>query len=98
MFKGLEQPAGYGLGRLAQPASGLHVAGKTGTSPAEEGPVTRRWFAGYAPAGQPEMALVFYLERGHGPTDVAAIGGQILAAFAAEKMELVPPAAAGARP
>lgn len=98
LFEGLEQSVGYGMGHLAQPASRLHVAGKTGTAPADEGPWTHGWFAGYAPAGKPEIALVVYLERGHGPTDAAAIARQIFAAFAAEKMELAPRAAAGARP
>ena len=81
LFEGLQQSVSYGMGRMAQPAS-LKVAGKTGTSPAEDGSWTHAWFAGYAPADKPSIALVVFLERGHGGADAARVAHDIFAAFA----------------
>ncbi len=82
LFAGLEQSILYGMGRAAQPSSTVKVAGKTGTANADEGPWTHAWFAGYAPADNPEIVLVVFLERGHGGADAAAVARQIFAAFA----------------
>lgn len=81
VFEGLQQSVSYGMARAAQPASPMKVAGKTGTAPADEGPWTHGWFAGYAPAGTPEIVLVVFLERGHG-SDSAALARQIFSVFA----------------
>ncbi len=82
LFDGLQQSASYGMGREAQPAASMKVAGKTGTAVADEGPWTHAWFAGYAPAQNPEIVLVVFLEKGHGGTDAAGVARQIFAVFA----------------
>ena len=61
--------------------SPMKVAGKTGTALADEGPWTHGWFAGYAPAENPEIVLVVFLENGHG-SDAAALASKIFGAFA----------------
>ncbi len=82
LFEGLQQSVAYGMAHAAQPASPMKVAGKTGTAPAGEGPWTHGWFAGYAPADNPEVVLVVFLENGHG-SDAAAFASKIFAEFAA---------------
>ena len=82
LFDGLQQSVSYGMGRAAQPAAAMKVAGKTGTAPADEGPWTHAWFAGYAPADNPQIVLVVFLEKGHGGADAAGIAREIFAAFA----------------
>jgi cell division protein FtsI/penicillin-binding protein 2 len=82
LFTGLEGSTDYGMGRLAQPESAMKIAGKTGTSLADEGPWHHGWFAGYAPTGKPEIALVVFLEKGNGPTDAAGIAREIFGAYA----------------
>lgn len=83
LFAGLDQSVSYGMGRLAQPASSLKVAGKTGTAVADEGAWTHAWFAGYAPAENPQIALVVFLEKGHGGGDAAMVARDIFTAFSA---------------
>ncbi len=83
LFDGLAGSVSYGMGHLAQPDVAMRVAGKTGTSLVEEGAWRHGWFAGYAPAEHPEIALVVFREKGHGPTDAAAIAREIFAAYAA---------------
>lgn len=84
LFEGLQESVAYGMAHAAQPASPMRVAGKTGTAPADEGPWTHGWFAGYAPASNPEIVLVVFLEKGHG-SDAAALASKIFAAFAEER-------------
>ena len=81
LFEGLQGSVNYGMAHAAQPASPMTVAGKTGTAPADEGPWTHGWFAGYAPAENPEIVLVVFLEKGHG-SDAAALASKIFGAFA----------------
>lgn len=83
LFAGLEQSVAYGMGRAAQPVTPLRVAGKTGTAPADEGSWTHAWFAGYAPAENPEIVLVVFLEKGHGGSDAATVASEIFSAFVA---------------
>jgi cell division protein FtsI/penicillin-binding protein 2 len=97
LFAGLEQSASYGMGREAQPAASMKVAGKTGTANADEGPWTHAWFAGYAPAENPEIVLVVFLEKGHGGTDAAGVAREIFAAFADWQNSKVAQQAAGAQ-
>jgi len=80
VFAGLEASAKYGMAAAAL-TDGLSVAGKTGTSIADEGKWTHGWFAGYAPAEAPAIALVIFLERGRGPTDAAAIAHDVFTAY-----------------
>ena len=83
LFDGLEQSVAYGTGRMAQPVSPIKVAGKTGTAPAEKGAWTHAWFVGYAPAHDPKIALVVFLEKGHGGSEAAGVAQKIFAAYAA---------------
>jgi cell division protein FtsI/penicillin-binding protein 2 len=85
VFAALEGSVSYGMGHLAQPDSPMKIAGKTGTSLVEEGSWRHGWFAGYAPAGKPEIALVVFLEKGHGPTDAATAARKIFAAYASTR-------------
>jgi cell division protein FtsI/penicillin-binding protein 2 len=83
VYAGLQASTDYGMARLGPP-KGLRVAGKTGTSRANEGPWTHGWFAGFAPADNPQVAVVVFLERGTGPADAAPLAAQILQAWMAE--------------
>ncbi len=82
LFEGLEGSVAYGMGHAAQPDAAMKVAGKTGTAPADEGPWTHAWFAGYAPAENPEIVVVVFLEKGHGGSEAAGVGREIFSAFA----------------
>ncbi len=62
---------------------GVEVAGKTGT--AEFGPdlgggtyASHAWFTGFAPANDPQIAVVVFLEQGNGARNAAPLGGRIL--------------------
>jgi cell division protein FtsI/penicillin-binding protein 2 len=77
--QGLQGSANYGMAHSAQP-DGLAVAGKTGTAGSSTSPLTHGWFAGYAPADNPEIVLVVYLEHGRG-MDAAARARKIFAAY-----------------
>jgi cell division protein FtsI/penicillin-binding protein 2 len=86
VFDGLEQSVRYGMAHSAQTVA-IPVAGKTGTAVAAEGAWTHGWFAGYAPAGKPAVAVVVFLEHGHG-ADAAALAANIFAAYASAKAAL----------
>lgn len=77
---GLEQATTYGLARLASIPE-IKVAGKTGTPRTDQGTWTNGWFAGYAPADKPQVAVVVFLERGTGPADAAPIAAKIFRAW-----------------
>jgi penicillin-binding protein 2 len=62
---------------------GVNVAGKTGT--AEFGPdlgggtyQSHAWFTGFAPAEDPEVAVVVFLQQGNGAKNAAPVAGRIL--------------------
>jgi penicillin-binding protein 2 len=80
VFSGLEQATSYGVARLASVPE-MKVAGKTGTPRTDQGTWTNGWFAGYAPADKPEIAVVVFLERGTGPGDAAPLAGEIFRAW-----------------
>jgi cell division protein FtsI/penicillin-binding protein 2 len=80
VFEGLEGSVQYGMA-VAAKTEGLSVAGKTGTARSDEGAWTHGWFAGYAPADAPEIAVMIFLERGRGPTDAAGIAHTVFAAY-----------------
>ena len=82
LFAGLEGATSYGMGRMAQPDSAMKISGKTGTSLSDEGPWRHGWFAGYAPANQPKIALIIFLEKGNGPVDAAGVAREIFGAYA----------------
>ncbi len=98
LFEGLQQSVAYGMGHRAQPAGAMAVAGKTGTAPADEGRWTHAWFAGYAPVAKPEIALVVFLEKGHGGTDAAEAAREIFTAFGQAKAAQAHLASYGVRP
>ena len=78
LAEGLEECVRAGTGQGAA-VEGVRVAGKTGTAAALNRPgVTHAWFVGYAPAEEPEIALVVFLERGTGTRDAAPLAGKIL--------------------
>jgi cell division protein FtsI/penicillin-binding protein 2 len=86
VFAGLEGSISYGTGQLAQPpGAAWRVAGKTGTATATRGSWTHAWFVGYAPAEDPEIVLVVFLERGRGGSQAAAIAREIFAAYQAAR-------------
>lgn len=94
ILNGLEGSTTYGMARLAQPESSVRVAGKTGTSRAEEGAWTHAWFAGWAPAEKPKIAVVVFLEKGTGGVDAATAARAIFAGYA-QSAGIKPPEFAG---
>lgn len=80
VFQGLEEATEYGMSRLAAPPE-MKVAGKTGTPRTDNGHWTNGWFAGYAPADKPEIAVMVFVERGTGPGDAAPLAGEIFRAW-----------------
>jgi cell division protein FtsI/penicillin-binding protein 2 len=72
--RGLQAVVEKGTGQLAA-SNHVHVAGKTGTS---EG---HAWFAGFAPAENPELVIVIFLEHGTGGADAAPLAGRIFDAY-----------------
>ncbi len=98
LFDGLQQSVSYGMGHAAQPDSPMKVAGKTGTAPADEGPWTHAWFAGYAPAENPQIVLVVFLEKGHGGRDAAGVAREIFTAFAQPQSATAARQVAGVHP
>ena len=80
--EGMRQAVSWGTANSAA-VSGVNVAGKTGT--AEFGPdlgggtyASHAWFNGFAPAEDPEIAVVVFLEQGNGAKDAAPLAGRIL--------------------
>ena len=66
-----------GTGRLARLA-GVRVAGKTGTAQSGQDK-THAWFVGYAPAENPTVAMVVFLEQGgRGGVQAASLAAEIL--------------------
>lgn len=80
VLAGLEGSAQFGMARLSS-VPGMQVAGKTGTPRSDEGAWTNAWFGGYAPAEDPRIAVVVFLERGTGPSDAAPLAGEIFRAW-----------------
>jgi stage II sporulation protein D len=80
VFGGMEDAVEYGTGQWAA-VPGLKVAGKTGTTANASRTDTHAWFAGYAPASKPEVAVVVFLERGKGGPSAAPVAKKILAAW-----------------
>jgi hypothetical protein len=80
VFDGLAGSVEYGMAHAAH-VEGMRVAGKTGTAASRNSAITHGFFAGYAPADKPEIALVVYIERGRGG-EAAATAQPVFAAFA----------------
>jgi cell division protein FtsI/penicillin-binding protein 2 len=86
IYRGLADSTAYGMAHAAAP-DGYSVAGKTGTANSPSSALTHGWFAGYAPAGKPEIALVVYLEHGRG-SDAARVARTVFAAYGKAKGKL----------
>jgi cell division protein FtsI/penicillin-binding protein 2 len=80
VFDGLEHSVSYGMAHAAN-VDGMRIAGKTGTAASSNTAQTHGFFAGYAPADKPEIAIVVFVERGRG-MDAAALAQPVLAEFA----------------
>ena len=78
VFAGLEGSTAYGMAHAAQPDN-YSVAGKTGTASSATSPLTHGWFAGYAPAQDPRVVVVVFLEHGRG-MDAASLARKIFLA------------------
>ena len=76
LYTGLEAATEYGTARLAHLPQ-VKVAAKTGTAAAPGKPASA-WFAGFAPAENPAVVVVVFLEQGAGGRDAAPIGGELL--------------------
>lgn len=81
VFRGMEEATEYGTAYRAAP-NGVKVAGKTGTGSGTGGSWTHAWFAGYAPADDPKIVVVVFVERGHGGSDAALVAGRVFSAWA----------------
>lgn len=79
IYRGLDDSITYGMAHSAAP-DGYKVAGKTGTANSTASALTHGWFAGYAPAEKPEIAVVVYLEHGRG-SDAARVASAIFSAY-----------------
>lgn len=60
--------------------SGLSVAGKTGTAETGDPDRNQAWFIGYAPAGNPKVAVAVVIEdtSGTGGTQAAPVAGEVM--------------------
>jgi len=76
VLDGLKAATEYGTARLARPAA-VAVAGKTGTALDPASGQAHAWFAGFAPAESPRIALVVFLEQGTGGRDAAPIAREL---------------------
>jgi cell division protein FtsI/penicillin-binding protein 2 len=74
---GLRDSTEFGIASVAG-AGGASVAGKTGTTEGVHSSRTHGWFAGLAPAQDPQVVIVVYVPTGRG-ADAARIAGEILA-------------------
>jgi penicillin-binding protein 2 len=76
----------------------IPVAGKTGTAEAPgPDPLPHSWFAAYAPADVPEIAIVVLVEHaGEGSTVAAPLTRQVIEAYYGLDLTPLPPGAEGA--
>jgi len=82
VFDGLEHSVAYGMAHAGY-VKEMKVAGKTGTASPRNNPRTHGFFAGYAPAEKPEIAVVVFIQHGRG-LDAAAVAQQVFAEYARE--------------
>jgi peptidoglycan glycosyltransferase len=76
----LKGPTDYGTAKGVSSRLGYPVAGKTGTAEVASGD-SHAWFAGFAPADDPQVAVVVIVENGGSGGSVAApIAKQVMAA------------------
>ena len=88
LIKGLVGCVQFGTCQEAA-VPGVRVAGKTGTATALDGSgATHAWFVGFAPADNPEIAIVVFLNRGTGAHSAAPLAGAILREYFAGRNQL----------
>jgi cell division protein FtsI/penicillin-binding protein 2 len=80
---GLEDSASFGMAGEAS-LGGMAVDGKTGTAEDADSTHTHGWFAGLAPADDPQVVIVVFVPAGRG-ADAAHIAGEILAQASREQ-------------
>ena len=73
---GLRASTEFGIASGAG-VGGVSVAGKTGTAEGAQSSRTHGWFAGLAPAENPQVVIVVYVPSGRG-ADAAHVAGEIL--------------------
>jgi hypothetical protein len=73
---GIEDSASFGMARQAG-LGGVPIAGKTGTAEGAASTQTHGWFAGFAPAEEPQVVVVVYLPAGRG-ADAAQVAAELL--------------------
>jgi penicillin-binding protein 2 len=79
LFEGCMSPAGTAYSKLGSMT--IPVAGKTGTAE-NPGAAPHAWFAGYAPAENPVIAMVVLLEQGgQGSLDASPLFRQLVEAY-----------------
>ncbi|MGI8692214.1 MAG: peptidoglycan D,D-transpeptidase FtsI family protein [Geodermatophilaceae bacterium] len=74
-----------GTGQNAR-IDGVEVAGKTGTAEVDEGIAPHAWFAGFAPADNPQIAVAVFIANG-GDSGSETTGGRAAAPVARAVME-----------
>ena len=75
-----------GTGRKAQ-VPGVQVAGKTGTAEVSKGVPPHTWFAGFAPADKPRIAVAVFIENGGQTGTEGTTGGDISAPIAKQVIQ-----------
>jgi peptidoglycan glycosyltransferase len=78
----LQDSSSFGMAAGAAVGS-VPVAGKTGTAEGAASSRTHGWFAGFAPAGNPQVVVVVYMPAGRG-ADAAHVAGELLKRALAE--------------
>jgi cell division protein FtsI/penicillin-binding protein 2 len=74
---GLADSASFGMAGQAS-LGGVALLGKTGTAESASSPRTHGWFAGLAPAENPQVVIAVFLPAGRG-ADAAHVAGESLA-------------------
>ena len=100
VLAGLKAVVASGTGGATK-LGGIEVAGKTGSAEAPPaGSKTHAWFACYAPADNPRIAVAVFVEHGgHGGATSAPIAKPILEKFfSLSKTEASTPAAGAKKP
>jgi penicillin-binding protein 2 len=93
VLAGLKAVVASGTGGATRLGSGIEVAGKTGSAEAPPaGSKTHAWFACYAPADKPRIAISAFVEHGgHGGSTCAPIAKAVLLKFFGLEAPKLPP-------
>jgi len=76
--KGIKAVTTYGTARRTFEDLPITIAGKTGTAQTGKGRPNHGWFAGYAPADNPEIAIVVFIEYGTSSGNTLPIAKEII--------------------